>query len=372
MQQRSTVSRRLTVWYRRRRVRLWSAMDLVWNLVLNFFVRNRLYSQMFIRHNRISNLLYQIEDAGFIDYQLTSRFGIHLRGPAWQESEPVDLNIVGSARVFGRYWPQSFPELLTEVHRVSARNIGFSGCTPRRIIENSALMQYLQQSPAIPVIQVCGGGAATCDWFETSAAREVRLAIDWMIPESKRSLAVVLGRRENLEIYAEAVGLTATEVSRRIQDNQDIPLAFPKGLCAGADVFLAAATRTQPVEVCLHQVKMCQDWIYLEYAKLAQALGGRAVLLYFAAKPLSETTAANLARMLTVYPQLFDSKLFSRVSSAFSDQIVVVTNSGMPFRLPGSGPKVSATSRYPSKAMHRDCATAIAKWYSERNTPKVV
>lgn len=313
------------------------------------------------------NARYQEEDADIFDYGLFPALGMDLRGPTWRIEDPADLYCVGSARVFGRFVERPFPQILSEDDGITARNIGFAGCVPSRIYGNAELLAFLKDGPGLPVIQVCAGDGASCDWFESRGARSVALRIDGVAVRNQMALRRMLQARDIRRLYMEAHGLTAQELTKAIREGHTLPMELPKGIIRRGGRMIALLSRKFSPEECVEQIRKCQDWIYAEYEKLAAALDRPALLLYFNSKPLTKLSTDNFIDIARTFPQFFDADLFERISGLFADTLVVVSQEGMPYPRPGGGDAPTKIVKlYPSKEMHALCAGALAKWWAEQ------
>ncbi len=306
------------------------------------------------------NLLYQEEDADFIDYQLFPQFQLHLRGPAWDPKEEAVINAVGSARVFGRYLHYPFSRILTEDYGLLCRNIGFSGCTPAAIYKNEALLAYLRDSPAIPLIQVGAGDGAGCDWFQPAGFRRCILTVDNARASSRNQVRTFLDDPGNLQLYCDLHGLSADEVWERFEQGARLPRKMPRGLLARGGQLFGLLQNTKNRRQCLEQVQKCQDWIVEEYKTLADLLGRPTILLYFNAKRVKAASKRNITKVVKDYPQFLDNSVLGSVSPFFDETIVATSSRGMPYLQPGTDPAEEIHSLYPSPEMHRHCAEKIA------------
>ncbi len=312
------------------------------------------------------NIAYQSEDASFIDYELFPQFQLQLRGPAWDPKEPADLNAVGSARVFGRYLENPFPNILSHEYGFVCRNIGFAGCTPSAIYENDSLLRYLRESKAIPIVQVGAGDGAQCDWFAPSGYRRSILKADDVRASNRDQVVNYLQSTRNCRLYCDMHGTTFKELMSRISEGGDLPLELPTGLMARGGQLLTLMQNTKTPLECLEQVIKCQDWIVEEYKKLTLLLGRPAILLYFSSKPTHAVNEHNIKRVVKDFPQFVDKALVRRISPLFEETIILCSKAGLPYLQPGTNPSDEIHSNYPSQEMHRLCAEKIAMWFFSR------
>lgn len=324
---------------------------------------------MSLAEQKRTNSRYQNEDADILDYGLFPVLGMDLRGPPWRAEDPADLHCVGSARVFGRFVERPFTHILSEEHGITARNIGFAGCVPSKIYGNAELLAFLKNGPGVPIIQVCAGDGASCDWFESKGARNVALRIDGFTVKNQRALRRILQAADNRTLYLEAHGLTRQDLNKAFREGRKLPLELPKGISRRGGKMIALLSHKFPPEECVEQIRKCQDWVYAEYEKLAAALDRPAVLLYFNSKPMMELSTDNVVDIAKTFPQFFDAILFERIGGLFADTLAVVSQEGMPYPRPGGvDAPTKIVDTYPSKEMHALCAGILAQWWAEQGS----
>ncbi len=317
---------------------------------------------------KLPNVKYQDEDADVIDYDLFDQFGLKLRGPAWRAEENAEINFIGSARVFGRLVEKPFTKILTEKHRIVARNLGFSGCVPAAVHQNKDLMNYINASDATPVFQVCAGDGARCDWFEPAGFRRVTLLVEGAEATSPEWLKYFLRPRYNRKLYADLHDMTIRQVDRRLRQKMELPLTLPLGTRAKAGYIFDALSHRYGPNARIRQIRKCQNWIFSQYKRLIANVRTPPVLLYFNSKNLDPIDPKNISDIVNKYPQFVDLDLFDRLKSLFSDHIIVVSEEGMPWYRPGDESNGKLIDFYPSKEMHAICADHIAEWYRSRRS----
>ncbi|WP_075222565.1 DUF6473 family protein [Acuticoccus yangtzensis] len=265
----------------------------------------------------MGNEAYQERDAAFFDYKLFERFDLQLRGPQWPVDEPADLNIVGSARVFGRFVERPLSTVLSEDYGIRARNLGTAGGNPFMYLKRPSLLHYLATSDAVPIFQVCGADGHSNDWFTRITGRTMRVKTD-----------------------ALGLGLTA-------------------GTNVRGGVGYRKAFKTQPFEAVVEQIHKGQDFVLEEYKELKRALGRPAVIMYFSDRPARPLTKDSY-RDIFSFPHCVDRRMWENLKDVFEYSLEIVSNEGMPYEVT-DGKETVAVDLYPSVAMHRTAAAEIAR-----------
>lgn len=312
------------------------------------------------------NRVYANQDAEEFDYQLFKRYLLNLRGPEWDSSEHADLNLVGSARVFGRFVAEPMSQILTERHGIVSRNIGYSGCTPTSIFENPELMDYLRNSPGLPVVQLCALDGGASDWYIPARSRRVYLTLDGVTAKNKMRQRALLRMGHNVELFAKKHGLKPQRVRNIMKNNVNaLPDDIPIFTIGRAGHLMAVIAETRSPEECVEQMRKTQDWAYAQYARLVEELGRPAVLLSFYAEERPKLDPSNVMDIALSFPQFADADFCERVGGLFSEHVKVVGKSGASYVKPGAAEAYN--EQYPTAEMHQACAEQIQTWFRSRS-----
>ncbi len=314
------------------------------------------------------NLAYQKKDRAEFDYKLFKQFGMPLRGPAWSKDAPADLNIVGSERVFGRFVTNHLCCSLKKNHGITARNIGFNGCTPAIILENEELVEYLRDSDAIPVIQLCAADGGASDWYIPSGSRRVLLTLDGVHTENKKRVRMLARRhKENMTLYSEKHAINVRDLEVMMQENvNDLPGGIPILTRARAGHLLDAIRHTKSAADCVAQMRKTQEWSLRRYEKLVKKLNRDVILLGFFYKEMSDLDENNFMFHALNFPQFVDQKFYDEIKTLFSHTVESREFAGERYVKPNQNRAYNV--RYPTAKMHELCASEVSRWYRERAT----
>ena len=220
----------------------------------------------------MGNEAYQERDAAICDYKLFERYDFWLRGPEWAEDAPGDFNIVGSARVFGRFVQKPLTTLLAEEHGLTARNFGTAGGNPFMYMKRPEFIEYLAKSEAVPIFQVCGADGHSNDWFERITGRTMRVVKDG--------------------------------------------LGFEVGTNVRGGIGYRKAVKTLPFEEVVEQIRKGQEFVLEDYRELKKALGRPAVIMYFSDRPARRLNKRTFRDLFT-FPHCVDRQMWEELQSIF-------------------------------------------------------
>ena len=263
----------------------------------------------------MGNEAYQERDAAFFDYKLFERFDFSLRGPEWPIDEPADFNLVGSARVFGRFVDKPLTTLLQDEHGIRAHNLGTAGGNPFMYMKRPDFLNYLATSKAVPIVQVCGADGHSNDWFTRITGRTMRVKKD-------------------------GLGL---QVGTNVRGGVGYRTAF----------------KQLPFAEVVEQIRKGQQFILDDYRELKAALGRPAVIMYFSDRPARKLTKRTY-RDLFKFPHCVDRDMWEELKTIFEYSLEIVSDDGMPYTVTDGKTSVKV-DLYPSEAMHRTAANEIAK-----------
>ena len=262
----------------------------------------------------MGNEAYQERDAAYFDYQLFERFDFSLRGPEWPVDAPADFNIVGSARVFGRFVDKPLTTVLADEYGITARNLGTAGGNPYMYMKRPDLLEFLATSPGVPIFQVCGADGHTNDWFTRITGRTMRVKAD--------GLGVAVGSNVR------------------------------------GGIGYRTAFRRRPFDEVLAQIRKGQEFIIEDYKELKKALGRPAVIMYFSDRPLRPLDKTNFPDMFR-FPHCVDRVMWDALKEVFEYSLEIHCDTGTPFTV-GTGKDAVKVELYPSVEMHRAAAREIA------------